>query len=902
MAAPEGGFDRGISAAAAWPLTTGEGAVVADIDLGVDLSQPDLAGRFGAGYDFYERDRDPTSDTRNSHGTQVASVLGAAADNGIGIAGVAPGAQIMPLRTADHILHQGTRLAQAVVYATDHGADVLSMSLGADSFSRQLRDAISYAGRKGTVPVVASGNEFHFHHHYPQIHDDAIAVGGINPDTADLRDKDPSLAPTASDFTVHASYADYGPHLDVVAPTQVPALTFGGGTDLKWSGTSAATPHVAGVATLVAAHARAQGIDLSAGELIQIVRMSADDLTDPGNGYAPGWDLTSGWGRVNALEAVRHGGARAGSRPCPTSRRPGWYRPATGKVRVRGSIAGRSAVEWELSIGDGEQPEEFREISSGGTVDRTTTLARLGRFAPGDYTLQLRAKDADGNVGEDRAYFRLLGPGERLKRGFPRDLRTSGEASPVLADLDRHAGAEIVLATSDGLVRVLSGRTGRALPGWPQAMAGVPGSGAIAKRIGPIRAGILATPAVGNITGGKAPEIVTTGLDGRAYGWTAKGRPLRGFPYRIDLRRPAEDGQLDAAIYASPALADLAGDEHLEIVFGAADQKIYAIDGGGRDLPGWPVLARDGENGNIAKILSSPAIGDLDGDGDPEIVEGTGEAYGSTPSTTGRVHAFEADGTPVPGWPVEPPALAADSIPLAGEGVPDSPALADVDGDGDDEVAAAAFTGYPQLYDGDGSSIGGAGAQGHFQVEGRGGTSPASAPAALALGANAAFGRTSANGPLRFFGGLVDLRLAEAQILPATKVTFEHLVGGWDAASGAWLPAFPQPIEGWTLAGGPAIADVGGNADNEVIVGSSGNVLHAFQAEGGEPPGWPKQATGWLLASPAVGDVDGDGRTEVVAVTRDGYLFIWETGAPATPADWPLFRHDPQNTGRYTPP
>ena len=915
LAAPAGGFDRGISAAAAWSLTTGEGATVADIDLGVDLAHPDLAGRLMRGYDFYERDRDPTSDTRNSHGTQVAGVLGAAADNGIGIAGIAPGARIMPLRTADHILHQGTRLAQAIVYATDHDADVLSMSLGADSFSRQLRDAVSYAAANGTVAVVASGNEFHFHHHYPQMHDDALAVGGINPDTADLRDKDPTLAPTANDFTVHASYADYGPHLDVVAPTQVPAITFGGGTELKWSGTSAATPHVAGVATLVASRARAQGLELSAGELIQIVRMSADDLADPGNGYAPGWDLTSGWGRVNALEAVKM--AEPGRiPPVPDIDSPGWYRPATGKVKVRGSISGRSSVEWELLIGDGEQPSEWRpvaggadthqiaapggEVSEGSIRGRIQTLAKLGRLPAGGHTLLLRASDADGNVGEDRAFFTSLGRDQRVHRGFPLDLRTSGEASPALAELDGRRGDEIVLATADGRIRVLSGRTGETLPGWPRAMRKVPGAGAAAKRIGPMRAGLLATPAVGDIAGGKAPEIVATGLDGRAYSWTAEGRPVRGFPYRIDLRRPAEDGQLDAAIYASPALADLEGDGRLEIVFGAADQRIYAIDGRGRDLPGWPVVAREG--GNIAKILSSPAIGDLDGDGSPEIVEGTAEAYGSTPSTTGRLYAFTAAGERVPGWPVEPPALAADSIPLAGEGVPDSPSLADVDGDGDDEVAIAAFTGTPQLYDGDGSAIAGAGVQGHFQVEGAGPSSPATAPAALGLGANAAFGRLSPDGPLQLFGGLVDLRLAQAQISPATPVEFEHLLGGWDARSGAWLENFPVPVEGWEILTAPAVADVGGDGRAEVVDGSSGNVLHAYGADGSEPPGWPKQAGGWLLASPAVGDVDGDRRAEVVAVTRDGYLFVWDTTAPAGPGEWPSFRHDVRNTGRYSAP
>src|SRR5439155_2195456 len=126
--------------------------------------------------------------------------------------------------------------------------------------------------------------------------------------------------------------------------------------------------------------------------------------------------------------------------------------------------------------------------------------------------------------------------------------------------------------------------------------------------------------------------------------------------------------KLDSAIYSSPALADLNGDKRLDIVFGAADQRIYAVDGRGHDLQGWPVLARDTPTGYVGKILSSPAIADLDGDGKPDVVEGTAEVYGSTPQTTGRVYAFDHTGKRLPGWPVAPPALAADAIPLAGQG------------------------------------------------------------------------------------------------------------------------------------------------------------------------------------------------------------------------------------------
>jgi FG-GAP-like repeat len=207
-------------------------------------------------------------------------------------------------------------------------------------------------------------------------------------------------------------------------------------------------------------------------------------------------------------------------------------------------------------------------------------------------------------------------------------------------------------------------------------------------------------------------------------------------------------------------------------------------------------------------------------------------------------------------------------------------------------VAVAAFTGQPELYKGDGSRAT------TFQTTGRGGGSRASAPSALALGANAAFGRTAPGGPLRLFGGLVDSRLAAAQFSPANKIDFEHLIGGWDARSGDWLGGFPAPVEGWTILGTPAVADVDGDGRAEVIAGSSGYELHAFREDGSDAPGWPKHTGGWLLASPAVGDIDGDGRREVVAATREGYLFAWDTPGKPT-SEWPSFRHDLRNTGNY---
>lgn len=887
LASPGGGFDRGISADRAWPLSTGEGIVIADIDVGVQLDHPDLVGAWApGGRDFYAYDSDPTSDTRNSHGTNVAGVLGARTDNGLGIAAVAPGAKVLPIRTSDHILHQGVRLAQGIVWAVDRGATVISMSLGVDSFSPALRRAVRYAHRKGVVIAVASGNEFSPHHHQPQVYDEVLAVGGTTPDTSTATAFNPTLASVAANFARRAPYSNYGPHLDLVAPTQVPTTEWGGGFIMNWSGTSAATPHVAATAALVQGRAKALGLTLSAGEVTQLLRQTADDLG------APGWDQYYGWGRVNAFAAVSRVGA--GTMPPEVLlRSPSIYAPVRRPFVIRGRAGGRSATRWTLEIGQGTQPQAWTAVATGSS-EVVSGRVDPGALAPGGWTVRLRATDAQGNAGEARSFFTNLAHDGDLKRLVA--LGTSGESSPQLADLNRDKRLDIVLASADGTVRAIDGRSGRALPGWPVRQRRAARSGYAAQRIGTLRAGFLSTPAVGNVAGGRRPEVVVGGLDGKLYAWTARGRMVKGFPYRIGLAKPGAvpgSAQLDSAIYASPALADLAGDRRLDIVFGAADQRIYAIDGRGRDLPGWPVLARDTPEGYVGKILSSPAIGDLDGDKRPDVVEGTAEAYGATPDTSGRVYAFDRTGKRLPGWPVAPPALSADAIPLAGQGVPMSPVLADLDADGTDDVMVGAFTGQLERYRGDGTRAF------EYTSTGRGPASDASAPSVLALGANAALGRTAAGGPVGLFGGMVDATIVPAQLNPSQEIPFEHLLGGWDAGTGAWRAAFPRVLEGWPITAAPVLGDVDGDGAAEVVAGSSGNVLHAVKPDGSEPAGWPKDLGGWLLAAPAIGDVDGDGRNEVVAVTRDGFLYVLDTAGRAGGREWPVFRHDARNTGNY---
>ena len=876
--------DRGISVDRAWSLSTGKGVVIADIDVGVDTENADLKGRLTNGFDFFMNDTSVTSETKNNHGTNVAGVLGAATDNGEGIAGIAPDAMIMPVRTADNILHQGSRLAAGIVWATDHGADVISMSLGAESRSAALDRAVAYAHRRGVVLVAAIGNESANHHNYPATYDEVIAVGGINPDTADAAAQGPlePQTPVATDFTVRAAYSDYGPHIDLAAPTQVPTTDYGGGYPRNWSGTSAAAPHVAGVAALV----KAARPSLTPVEIRQVLIGTADDLSGGKTDGKEGWDQYTGYGRVNAFEAVK--AAKEGRiPPAADITSPDLF----SSHRKRALVEFVADANWRLEIGRGEQPGEWTTLETGKWGNHSVAVP-LGTRRDGGWTVRLTVGKGD-RVAEDRAFFyRNTDP--QLKRGYPRRLGSSGESSPVLADLTGDGVDEIVVATTDGRVRAWQGRSGKLVRGWPRRSRTAFATRSAARRIGRVRAGFLGTPAAGDIAGRRRPEVVAAGLDGRVYAWHHDGRRVRGFPVRIDAHRPPSP-ERDAAIYASPALAQLNGRGKLDIVVGAGDGKVYAWTGRGARIPGWPVEARDGEDRE--RIVSSPAIGDIDGDGEIDVVEATAEVYGSTPQTSGRVYAWNTKGELKPGWPIEPPALAADAIPIAGEGTPASPSLADVDGDGADEVAIAAFTGQPDLYRGDGSQF--SGGQ-HFTTTGKGSESKTTAMSALALGSNGAFGRLSEDGPLGFFSGLVDTQFAVATQAPAQRIPYQHIVGGWEAESGSYLSGFPAPVEQLQIITSPAIADVDGDGNAEVIAGTSGLYLHAIREDGTEPDGWAKNTGGWLFAGPAVGDVDGDGKLEVVAITREGYLWVWDTPSPASGlVEWGSFRHDARNTGRY---
>jgi hypothetical protein len=139
----------------------------------------------------------------------------------------------------------------------------------------------------------------------------------------------------------------------------------------------------------------------------------------------------------------------------------------------------------------------------------------------------------------------------------------------------------------------------------------------------------------------------------------------------------------------------------------------------------------------------------------------------------------------------------------------------------------------------------------------------------------------------------------------AERGPFDHYAAMWSGKTGRMLPGSPHAIEGYSILASQAIADIDGDDYPEVIASSSVYLVHAIDACGREPEGWPKLTNGWALATPAVGDIDShaDHTLEVVAATREGYLFAWHTRGHADGVvAWESFHHDNANTGDYGAP
>ena len=216
----------------AWETTTGSrNVVVAVVDTGVELSHPDLQGSLVAGWDFVNNDADPQDD--QGHGTAVAGIIAARANNGIGIAGYCPNCSIMPVKAigADG---SGTaaHMAAGIIWAADHGARVINMSFALTNAIPEVQRAVEYAHARGVVLVGGTGNSGTAEPTYPAAYPNVIAAAG-----SDERD-------------VLYPWANFGASVDVAAPGCAVTTMRGGSYGGGFCGGSAVAPVVSALAGL----------------------------------------------------------------------------------------------------------------------------------------------------------------------------------------------------------------------------------------------------------------------------------------------------------------------------------------------------------------------------------------------------------------------------------------------------------------------------------------------------------------------------------------------------------------------------------------------------------------------------------------------------------------------------
>lgn len=340
-----------------------------------------------------------------------------------------------------------------------------------------------------------------------------------------------------------------------------------------------------------------------------------------------------------------------------------------------------------------------------------------------------------------------------------------------------------------------------------------------------------------------------------------KPQHVPGFPVLI----PNDSGSAFGNNITYPDVADLDGDGEQEIVVGRSDGTLFALDSSGHALPGFPVHLGPSSGPLVDCIDQEPALADMDGDGDLEIVVGVDLG------TKSRLWVLDHDGSPHPLWPQ-------NGVSLGGA-LFFSPAAVDLDGDGHLDIIMG---GYSEA----------AGAR-LFVLDRTGQSLP---------------------GFPKSFSGFPLATAAAADILggPLPELIFlggdfqVHVLG----STGQELPGWPIPFNGFRSV--PAIGDLDGDGVKEIILGED-NVLGAasgrvyvFEPDGSVRAGWPQAtenpSTSFPNGSPSLADLDGDGTLEILAAASDpltpktGSLYVWhESGARMS--GWPEPVYRPASTG-----
>ena len=669
------------------------------------------------------------------------------------------------------------------------------------------------------------------------------------------------------------------------------------------------------------------------------------------------WTPHFGWGRADVGAAV--GAVASGDIPPEAAiDSPEWFAPLTGsKVEITGLARARFAnggqFHWKLMWGAGQAPSAWTTVGEGestgtvsdfGSIDLEAVRKALAEYVvppdPGgptfaagepnpfqhEFTVQLEVNGQGIQLpGIDRRVFDTF-TDPTLRPGYPRRLGAGGESPTRYADINGDNVQELIVPSEDGLVHAFE-PNGKELHGWPVSTetqqaalghTGSPGLAALGLPREPPRG-----PVIADLEGNGGSEvIVAAGV--HVYAWHANGKPVKGFPVASNpaFCGPAlenDHSHPKCGFLAAPAIAHLEGaGKRGDIVEPSLDGHLYAWRSNGTPVPGFPVALIDpaqvaAGTQIVAESINDPAIGDLNGDGHDDIVVASNEVYGApqgsedvsfagvtaaAAGSSGRLYAIDgATGKIMPGWPVAMPGIIQNVLPLVGPGQDASIAriggetviVASVTGGALEELNASGKV--VRTMQQTGASAFGAASDATDRT------------AALNLFESASVGDLLGTGTPDIVKYELSLGQAANLLLVGQNFPYNHLIGAFDGSTGATLGAFPTVTDDYQFLSANDIAKVVPNlTSNQIIAGTGLGLLHAYDgATGQDVAGFPKVTGGWL-AAPASLSYDG----RMADMTREGWLFEWQTQAPACQSEWPAFRHDQHGSGNYntdgTPP